>query len=362
LLNEPGMQSFRKQLLSEARNLYQETLKQQGDNPTIRRELALSHFRLGRIMRDLDDPDSALETLEIAREMQQQQVEANRTAERLAELGDTLNLIGEVMEGQNRLTEALGLYDEAIRIRESVVKHAPKNVGYARKLINVYMNSGLIERKIAENLENADAKQERYEGALTRVEKAQERRLTLVNIWPSDQKMRRDLARGFFNVGNIAKHIERVDVALKNLNSAVEQFDILLEQEPDNLECLYLRALCSWRLGDATWDTVKPQAAQNSYLDAQRRFEQLAEENPDVHKYQGMLAGALINQAYLYSECKHAADALRVFKKAHEILEPLVEKFPLPDYEYNLQTVLAEIKSLETKLGADSTDDASSGS
>ncbi|MFP6658598.1 MAG: serine/threonine-protein kinase, partial [Pirellulales bacterium] len=142
LLNEPGMQSFRKQLLSEARNLYQETLKQQGDNPTIRRELALSHFRLGRIMRDLDDPDSALETLETAREMQRQLVEANRTAERLAELGDTLNLIGEVMKEQNRLTEALGLYEVAIRIRKSVVNRAPKDVEPMRKLANVYMNSG----------------------------------------------------------------------------------------------------------------------------------------------------------------------------------------------------------------------------
>ncbi|MFP6695031.1 MAG: protein kinase [Pirellulales bacterium] len=362
LLNEPGMQSFRKQLLSEARNLYQETLKQQGDNPTIRRELALSHFRLGRIMRDLDDPDSALETLETAREMQQQLVETNRTGERLAELGDTLNLIGEVMKEQNRLTEALSLYDEAIRVRKSVVNRAPTDVESMRKLANVYMNSGVIERKRAETEEGAEVKQQRYESAMALFKKSQDQHYMLVKIWPGDEELLLDLAKGYYNLGDLAFDMEQDGVSLKNLNSAIEQFGILLERAPGNLEIRYLLALCSRRVADVTAYSTNPQAAHKSYFDAQQRFAQLAEGNPDVHKYRGMLASALLNQGVLYVDFEQNAEAVQAFRKARDILAPLVEKFPLPDYKVNLQAVLTEIKSLETKLGADSTDDASSGS
>jgi tetratricopeptide (TPR) repeat protein len=313
-------------------------------------------------MRDLDDPDSSLETLETAREMQQQLVESNRTGERLAELGDTLNLIGEVMKEQNRLTEALGLYDEAIRIRKSVVNRAPKDVEPMRKLANVYMNSGVIERKRAETEEDAEVKQQRYESAMALFKKSQHQHQMLVKIWPGDEELLLDLAKGYYNLGDLAFDMEQDGVSLKNLNSAIQQFSILLGREPENLEIRYLLALCSRRVADVTAYSTSPQAAHKSYFDAQRRFEQLAEENPDVHKYQGMLASALLNQGVLYLDFEQNAEAVQAFRKARDILAPLVKKFPLPDYKVNLQTVLAEIKSLETKLGADSTDDANSGS
>lgn len=360
LLNEPGMQPFRKKLLAKARDLYQETLKQQGDDPTIRRELATSHFLLGRIMKDLDDPDAALESLNTAREMQEQLVENNRAASHLAELGDTLNLIGEVKEQRDELTDALKLYDEAIRVRESVVEHAPKNVDYARKLANAYMNSGLIEEKIAVLQEDADTKQQRYESAMARIVKSQDRRIALVKIWPDNQEVQRDLAKGFFNVADNAFKMERDTIALNNVTRAIAQFDELLEREPENLENAFFRARCSRLLADVTAYSASPQGAHEVYRDAQQRFARLAEENPAVHKYQGMLAAALINQGVLYSDFNESAEAMKAFRQASSILESLVEEFPLRDYQYNLQQVAVEIGRLESQPNSDPADDANS--
>ncbi len=353
LLNEPGLQPFRKQLLTEARNLYEETLKEQGDQPGIQQELALSYFRLGRIMKDLDQPEEALRPLTKARDIQGQLVEHNRTVQNLSALGDTLNTIGAVYETLNRLDDALAVYDEAIEIRDAVVKHSPGETEFGRKLINVYMNSGLIEKALGDNLKGDDATR-RYESALQRLTKAQDTRLALLARAPDDAGLRLDAAKGFYNLGNTAFELQMNDAAQSNLQRAIEQFDVLLNKEPANLENQFRRAVCTRRVGDVKSYSQDPKSAQADYDEALRRLEQLATENPDVHKYQAELASTYINRGELYSMFDNRAKALTAVGRAVEILEPLVAKYPLPDYEYNLQVaheIAAEIEARSTAGG-----------
>ena len=53
LLSVPGLQPLREDLLQAALKFYAEFTQERADDPTLQRELASAHYRLGMIQRDL---------------------------------------------------------------------------------------------------------------------------------------------------------------------------------------------------------------------------------------------------------------------------------------------------------------------
>jgi hypothetical protein len=53
LLSVPGLQTLREELLQAALKFYSEFTQERADDPTLKRELASAHYRLGMIQRDL---------------------------------------------------------------------------------------------------------------------------------------------------------------------------------------------------------------------------------------------------------------------------------------------------------------------
>ena len=60
LLNQPGMQELRKDLLEKTLAYYKRFIKERADDPKLQDELGLTYFRAGRIVKDLESPEEAL--------------------------------------------------------------------------------------------------------------------------------------------------------------------------------------------------------------------------------------------------------------------------------------------------------------
>jgi tRNA A-37 threonylcarbamoyl transferase component Bud32/tetratricopeptide (TPR) repeat protein len=349
LLNTDGLQPTRKKLLAKAGKLLEQILEQQGDHPDVRQDLALAYYHLGHIMQDLEAPQEALAPLRRARSMQEALLAQSATEEGESTLGDILSLMGEVLEKVSRFDDALAMCDNAIQIRKSLAKKAPKNPEYGRKLANAYMNSGLVERAIAERLKSPAIKERRFQNALARCRTAQDERLALLAGRPDDAELRLDLARGYYNIGNIGFLMERDDVALENLQHGIDQFDLLLAAEPENLDYNFLRALCNVRYGDVIVVSEQPHGAKEHYKDAIHRLRMLAGRNDAVHKYKGALAQALVNLGILQAEFRDPG-AVESYREAKSLLEPLVVSYPeMLQYQHDLETTLTAIAALDAR-------------
>ncbi len=69
LLNVPGLQTLRKELLESAQKYYQDFLRDHGDDPTVRAEAAEAWYRLGIITHDIGSQTDALAQLRKAEAM-----------------------------------------------------------------------------------------------------------------------------------------------------------------------------------------------------------------------------------------------------------------------------------------------------
>ncbi|MCA9221429.1 MAG: hypothetical protein KDA71_13960, partial [Planctomycetales bacterium] len=194
LLDQPGMQPLRQALLEEAVQYYQKFLTQRAADPAFRDELALAHFRVGRINELIATSDEALQAYERARALQEQLVaEEPENRERSAALGDTLNRIGRVRHGQQDFDGASSAYHKALALRQRLAANNAEHNEYQRRSANTHMNIGLLERDRG-NL--TDARRE--------LETAHAIRSRLSESGYRDAELGQDIAMGHFNLATVA--------------------------------------------------------------------------------------------------------------------------------------------------------------
>ena len=138
LLNQPGMQKLRNELLQKTLAYYQRFLTERADDPTVREEFAATQFRVGRILDELQSPESALPYLTKAQELQQQLLrEMPGDARRLQGLGETENALGRCLHRGQHLDEALKSYEAGRDARQRLVDLAPADPEYQPRWLTV---------------------------------------------------------------------------------------------------------------------------------------------------------------------------------------------------------------------------------
>jgi tetratricopeptide (TPR) repeat protein len=336
LLNEPGLQDVRHDLLKKARDYYEKFLKQRGDDPSLKNELAATQFRMGLILEELETPEAALDWFAKARETQQAQVAAQAqpavkgqeaalpdSLERTRALSNTINAMGRASAKLAHLDDAADHFREAERLREGLIaqtKNADDKFELIRLHANCRMNLGVVERQ----RHNLDEAARCYAAAQTQRE-------TTLPQKPKDRAMRRDLAKGFHNLANLA--IDRGDVAglRDNIGKAIELLEKLVQENARDLDDQYLLSLCYRLRGDQFADLIPtdPQAfpaAQDDYSNALRVVQRLSDLNPSVQKYLRELAGLHVNLGQLDAQRNLRDEAIAHFRKAHAILKGLLQQ------------------------------------
>jgi serine/threonine protein kinase len=355
LLNEPGTEELRHELLGLARDYYKRFLNRRSDDPTVREEVALSHFRVGLIVEELDSPQAAVEPYEKARDLQfallsdlQDDNPKEATAIKRA-LSRTLNALARVAMNSGDLDGAEELFAKTRQLRMELVESTPdakERFEFDRLLASVDMNLGLLARK-----------RSNFDEAAILYETAQKLRKNALPVNPKDPLLRRDLAKGWYNLANVAIDQNDAEGVSDNVNLAIAQLQELLSETPDDLRDRELLAFC-YRLKadlDAALISVDGSKLTDSieaYNKARLLMLDLSERSPAVHRYRVELGQLLMNIGQLEAQQQRYVEARVAFEKSQGVFAELASEDPDRGEFQQLLTLATDVLEQLTAIEA----------
>lgn len=347
LLNEPGAQGLRRELLELAHNYYRKFLDRRSKDPTVRDELALAHFRVGLIVEELDSSLAAAASFETARDLQLTLLKESPDSKPLKRaLSRTLNALGRVALKSGDIDRADELFNETLRLRQELVESTPdpeERTEYDRLLANAGMNLGLLARR-----------RQDYEAARSHYERSQTHRLATNALVMDNRLLQRDRAKGWYNLANLGIDLNDAGMVEKNVTRAIEEFTDLLEENPDDLRDRYMLSLCFRLLADLKaalipTDESKLVESIEAYSQARLAMETLSQRNPAVHRYQAELGQLLMNLGQLEAQRERFESAADLLNRAEKLFSSLTRELP-ENTEY--AELLAQIRDVQKQLAA----------
>lgn len=326
LLNEPGFQVLRKDLLELARDYYGQLIERRSGDSTLESEVAASHFRLGLIIEELDSAAAAQpsydKALTLQRELCRKQPDSK---ERQQALSKTINALGRLATRTGDFDTARKLFDETVSLREALVQttaDAKERFEFDRLLANGWMNIGLLHRN-----------QQEFDDARKLMETAQEHRKKTLPVTPTDRAMRRDLAKGWYNLANLGVDVDDAKAVEDNVVLAIREFEKLLDEDSEDLRDRYMLSLCYRLLADlqaamAAVDAVLVNEAIENYSQALLALRELAGRNPAVPTYRAEVAQLLLNLGQLEAERQRFAASREFIQEAETLFRSLAEELP----------------------------------
>jgi tetratricopeptide (TPR) repeat protein len=135
LLNVPGLQPLRKELLESSRKFYQEFLKDHADDPSVRAEAAEAWYRVGFVTMDVESATEAIESFQKSTEMYEQLAREHPAVERYSyKLAMCLNDLGNQQAALGLEPDARRSHERSLAIREQVVRDHPDVPEYQKEL------------------------------------------------------------------------------------------------------------------------------------------------------------------------------------------------------------------------------------
>ncbi len=318
LMRVPGMQPLRRELLQSALAFYQDFLKERGDNPTLRGELAAAYLRVGRIRSELEEGNEANKAYEKAREVYEALTKA----------------VPESVEWRHGLAQCyfwLGRIDEAIALWEKLVH--PNQPRFQKELAECY---------------NSRAVHFTDSGQLTKGIQAHQQTLTirerLVRLTPNDPEAHRDLGGTLNNIGVLLANKGRIPEALMMYRRAAERAEAPWTQAP--------QMVINGRFLTVQLTNVATMERQLGHVDealaAFRRvaeiWRKLAAENPAVPSLYSNLWMAYRNLAIYQRELKQIEESKRTLLLASRVIDRLPSDGP--EALFKLACVRAECAAI----------------
>jgi serine/threonine-protein kinase len=333
LLDVPGLQPLRKELLDAAEEYYRDFLQKRSDDPSLRAEAATASFRVGWINQAIGRRNDALEPLKRAVSLYQKLAhDFPDVAEyrRLEALGH--GSLGLVQASLGQHDEALKSHRNALALREELVKAQPDDLLARNDLARSRRNIGDVYRilgKPDEAFAEWDQALAIHRELLRAPDQGSQGRVELSR--PSARPLtivREDLGRLLIDRAFVLRERGRKDEAGVALAEARELLEALLRERPGDLG--YRGILGGIFVNLGTLDT-----ARGRYEDAERWFrsgieifERLAAANPTVADYRSGLAESEIQRAWVLVQLGRSPEAQSALRKSIAIAEGLLADEP----------------------------------
>jgi tetratricopeptide (TPR) repeat protein len=210
-------------------------------------------------------------------------------------------------------TDAKACYEEAIRIREEVVRDAPKEPNHRAKLASTRGSFAGLLNALGEPGESRRA----FTQAADELDK-------LLAEFPNVIEYRADIARLRHNFGRLLAGQGRATEAVAELRRSVATFAKLAADVPTVPEYRSAGATSQQHLGDELNGLGKTSEARAAYEEALRLWEGLLKEFPDEDEHRLGLATTCNNFGAAVAEAEgRPADAQKLFARGVQALTPL---------------------------------------
>jgi len=309
-----GQQLLRKRLLEDALGYYERFLKQRGQDPKLKRELAEAQFNAAmlasEIGRKADAAAGYRAALAIFRELRQ----ANPgDLGLLCREGNALCNLAVVLQALQRHKEALTTYRQAQECYEGALQ-LKANYPLGRDgLANAHGGLGSLHRSAGN-----------YKEAVASYAKVVAAREQLARDNPKDRRRQDALALAHNNLGVAQTHAGQADAAMESFEKARAIRERRTREEPDNFG---LQMALSGSLRDialAYRDRGKKPEALKLMEEVRALRLRVVQNNPNVVAYQSELAGSHVDIGQLLHAAGHLKPALDSYEEGRKILEKLV--------------------------------------
>jgi tetratricopeptide (TPR) repeat protein len=317
LLQVPGMQPLRKELLEEALAYYQRFLQQHRDDITLVQDVAQVEFYVADILEQIGDPADALAAYERSRARWEQiGSQGPDDWESKTRLARNYWRIGKLRAKQGQRTEALQAYQQARALHERSIGERPNDLRFPGYLTPVLHDLANLQDEMGRR---TDAEQS-YERALSLAH-------DLVAKAPDNAGYLESLARLCCDVGNRQSRLGARVQGLQSLQLAQGILQKLVADHPANPEYQNVLANNCRNIGIGEWAAQRQAEALKSFEQSCALLQKLADQNPEVTEYQRRLADAHDSIAGAHERTR-PAEALPSWRQAVALRERLARKHP----------------------------------
>jgi serine/threonine-protein kinase len=311
LMNVPGLQPLRRDLLRSALGYYEDFVRQRGHDPSLKAGLAAAQLRLAIIQRELGAEDQSEESLRRALALHESALRDRPGDPRLragmARCCANLGLLG-LDPVHPRITpdEALPLLERAIGLWDGLARDEPGNVDHLGELANAYNLVGVLHSHRGRMPESLRAQQ----AAIALRER-------LAAAHPDDPSFQNDLASSLNNLGALVERagIEGVD-QLRILQRAAAHGRVAYSRAPQVFR--YGRFLTTTLRNIAVAERARgrPDAAERAFREALEVSRRLVRDNPAVPVLRAELVQDYRSLGDVLRERGRTAEAIRLYRES----------------------------------------------
>jgi serine/threonine protein kinase len=311
LLNVPGLQPLRRDLLRSALGYYEDFVRQRGDDPTLKAGLAAAQLRLARIQHALGAEPQSQETLRQAMTLHESALRdrpddrdlRNGLAECCIQLG----------VAQMPADPALSLFKRAIDLWEPLVQSEPANTAYLAELANAY---DLITFQHDRN--------HRFAETLRDQQRAFALRQAMVEARPDDPATHSALSSTLNNLGVLVERASSNNLdRLRILRRAAEHSRIAYEKAPHVIRYGRLLTVVLRNVAVGEREQGRQEEALKSFRESLEVSQRLAQENPAIPSLRRELIQDYRSIGDLLREQARMAEAVRTYRESLELAEAL---------------------------------------
>jgi serine/threonine-protein kinase len=313
-----GFRSLRTELLQSAVPFYQRLVLRGGETPELRRELAQTNLKLGKITAEIDDLKTAIPRYEQARAILQRLArEFPVQPEYRADLAQVNAALSHILTRTGRRAEAETAALVAVQLRRDLDAEASHESGRRLELAATLNELGSVYHTFG-----------RAKDAEATFREAAELIRELVGRQPDAPEYQSPLAKTYRYLGVLFRDAGRTDEQEQAYRACLEIARRLTDRHPDNGTYREELANILGNLAILYGKTDRFADAERSYGEALALKRQLAEEHPELTSYQKHLVNTMDDLGTLYQDTGRFEDAERVHREALVLLQRLVDRYP----------------------------------
>jgi serine/threonine protein kinase len=342
LLNAPGMQPLRKQLLEDALRYYQGFVRRLGDQPHLQADLAAAFARVATIVSEIGSKEEALGYFRKARDLYQALAEVHPDDRRLVrELARSITGIAALLDEAGRREEAVADYRRALAIQQALADAEPADAQVQDDLAASESGLGIALGHLGWDMDSSRC----YARALAIRER-------LAAAFPDSPKFRSGLAFDYARAGRRQAKAGRDDQAIPFYGRSIAMLEALVASHPEVASYRFDLASTYIFIGLAQRHLNRLDEALASYQKARESQEALIAANPSVTDYRHELAGTFNNIANIQRARGRRDESLRTHRRALEIEEALVAADPrVVRYQTSMAGSYNAIGMIQAELG-----------
>jgi tetratricopeptide (TPR) repeat protein len=326
LRHVPQMESLRQRLLEDALEFNRDFLREEGDDPDVRRETARAYRRAAQVHEMLGRSNDADE--EYARAVALAEAvaaSAPRVPSDRLDLAEHLDHRARFLADCGRPAEAEAHWVRAEVLLRALAAASPEDPRPRRSLGFVDHNRGTMFYKLGRHAEAERA-----------LRAAIATREALADAEPGDLDLQFQVASGYNNLANLLEAMTRMADAEAVHRRALARLERLVARAPDNPEYRGFWAISLGNLGLLLKSIGRAPEAEANYRRALEIHRGLTADFPDTIDYKFRLAALFHNLGLVLEELGRIPDAEAADRESARLWEELVSRAPsIPEYRDN---------------------------